>query len=74
MKSSTLHLKNLAFSFPHTKIFVTHHCGKEPCEVFQRRESDQDAKYCSDHADCLESIFSNQIKYKYYGGNKLVSI
>ena len=36
-KYHTPAIKKLEFHLPHVGILVTHHCGKERCEIFKRR-------------------------------------
>ena len=67
-------IQKLAFHIPHVRILGTYHCGELRRKAFKRRELFQDVLFCRDYAERLVASFVNQIKSKYYGGNRSVSI
>ena len=67
-------IQRLVFHLPHVRILGTNKCGEMRRIAFKRRELFQDVLRRRDYADRVVASFANQIKSKYYGGNRYVSI
>ena len=67
-------IQKLAFHLPQVRILGTNHCGELLRTAFKRRELFQDVLCRRDYAERVVASFANQIKSKYYGGNRSVSI
>ena len=59
---------------PHICIIGMHHCGNTRREAFKSRSYFQYLLCRRDYAEHVVAIFAHQIKSKYYGGNRYVSI
>ena len=56
------------------RILGKKYCGKERHEAFKGRNEYHDILCWSDYTEIIVSIFAQQIKFKYYGGNRYLSI
>ena len=67
-------IKKLAFHLPHVCIIGTHKCSNTCKEAFDHSSYFQEVFCHRDDEERVVAIFSHQIQYEYYGGNRYVSI